>query len=371
MNNTRITRLLAALLFGLCLFSVQCQLERLEPIPTTFRKVIPVDTSYTVLKIYQRSDGQYYLCLSDDDDTGLTLLLDSEGGGKGFPLKYIKTFRLWKSIPDGEDGFLVIGTSYFQNENLYTGFLSRVRPNQMLQWNKNFSFGSTDALVQHSSNASGVILTPNQEVVVCGYHESSTDTRAGIAIFNLGGDLQISTINKASGQSQAWDVAQRPTGEYLLLNLSSLLNVNATGTDILPPIPIQMGQFTHILYIADDSYVLYKASELALVNTSGKILWYNKLLEKQNIEIGEVIAARDGSIVLCGQKSDSAFVGKYSFATGDTLWTRTFMEPATSSARFHSVSETVDRGFILGGSIIEAGKTNLYVVKTDQEGIVR
>ncbi|CAN5483000.1 hypothetical protein BH11BAC1_BH11BAC1_09190 [soil metagenome] len=114
-----------------------------------------------------------------------------------------------------------------------------------------------------------------------------------------------------------------------------------------------------------NDYDLY----LLKTNASGDTLWTRTLGDTASTQGGNFVSmTKDSSFIVCGSSRQNILLCKVNL-NGDTLWTRTYGSSLSDGA--FCVYQTIDSGYIIGGATWNygAGASDAYIIKTDSNGI--
>ncbi|MFC1547975.1 T9SS type A sorting domain-containing protein [Candidatus Neomarinimicrobiota bacterium] len=127
-------------------------------------------------------------------------------------------------------------------------------------------------------------------------------------------------------------------------------------------------------YAPPDGYESESYVYLINTNSSGDTLWTRRIGQVDGISEGSSVQqTNSGDYIIIGttRPYDIGPRGLYLIKTstsGDTLWTRTF--GGTSGREGNSVQQTIDGGYIIAGTITQDIGTDIYILKTDDAGII-
>ncbi len=164
-----------------------------------------------------------------------------------------------------------------------------------------------------------------------------------------------------------------------------LMKLDSSGDSLWAKTYTSSGHANSIQQTQDQGYIItgttemisYGNSDIFLIKTNGlgDTLW-TKTFGGAKIDEGHsVYQTSNGEFIVVGytESFGESFGDAYLIKTdinGDTLWTKTFGYGGSSSTIGYSVNQTFDGGFIIGGEVKMLGSDFLYLLKTDNDGII-
>jgi hypothetical protein len=356
------------------------------------------DAQVTFQKTFGGGGGETGNCLKQTFDDGYIMVGFTQSFGTGTDDVYlIKTDgngdTLWTKTYGGasydkgfsveqttDSGYIISGmtNSFSTWEDVY---LIRTDANGDTLWTKNYggNIGGTGYGVKQTSDG-GFIIT-GAAVSAGGIHDvllMKTDAA---------GDTLWTRTWGGGGDDYGFAVQQTNDGGYIVSgNQSSggvyLIKTDSSGDSLWTMAYILDGA-SHLTWgfsveqTADTGYIITGAttSEAFLLKTdSNGVMQWSKLYGGTQQEFGfSGMQTADGGYILLGA-SQSFPVGSYhsvlirTDASGDTLWTKTFIGGGTATG--YTVRQSSDGGFVLLCNVsgFGAGDYDFYLVKTDANG---
>ncbi len=231
------------------------------------------------------------------------------------------------------------------------------------------------------TNDSGYIITGS-------YGDSIVNLAYLIKTDSLGDTLWTKTYS-GNPCSEGYSVQQTNDGGYIVAGIiynhlidslstdSSFTNVyliktNSLGDTLWTKTYGETGDDygQSVQQINDNGYIIagYSTSDIILIRTdiNGDTLWTKTY---EGSEGRSVQQTNDNGFIITGyiwSLGEDIYLIKTD-SNGDTLWTRTYGKSGWESG--YSVRQTNDNGYIITGSTdIEAGNTDVYLIKTDTNG---
>jgi hypothetical protein len=342
--------------------------------------------------VQQTTDGGYIITghtQLEGNDTLDVYLIRTDSNGD----------TLWTKIYGGEDvdygssvqqtadgGFIIAGyTRSFGNGNLY---LIKTDDNGDTLWTKTHGgyWGAKGRDIKQTYDG-GYIIT--------GSCSSGGNTEIFLFKSDSFGDTVWVKIFNGYGWETGHSVQQTSDGGYVLAGtggFGGLSDIYVVKTDSIGitlwtkvyggdsyEFEASIQQTTDLGYfIAGNTYSFgngYDDVYLIKTDSNGDTLWTKTYGGGNNDGGYSAQQTSDGGFIIVGY-TGSYGVGNndvYLIKTdnnGDTLWTKTFGD--RNWDRGHSVQQTTDGGYIITGWITtsERGSTDVYLIKTDENGIV-
>ena len=348
------------------------------------KKVIDLSSvSITPFHGVQRSDGKYHILYATESSNGsvYSVIVDKEFTTSNN--LQIKTGLFPEGTVAQSDGSIYISSN--TSDNKY-GKLLKVSSLQSLSFEKTVDFNNGTA------NTLSSFVKPanfaNDDIVVGGYYINSalaSNVGPAIASFNKSGTPLLNKITASTTENglAISQLAQTSSGSMIGVGSAICFFCNENNDYILFFTSggvffskIDLGtkiNFTGIIRITGtNNFFLYNENgkNIRGVSSTGTMIWdknANATIIKKAISIS------DGSIILCGNSGNAAYLAKYT-PSGTLLWEKTFFEKAANSVSYaSSVEQTSDGGYLLTGGYYITGvnETDLYLVKTDKDGNIQ
>lgn len=372
------------------LLLLRCQLEKIPPVVRTFKMSVKVSESNTTLAgIYQRSkiDSNYYVVMTLPDGVTATVLLDKDGMKVGNVIPYATVKGgIIKAFSDGNDGYFLIGERILNitaSPSPVESFFSSIPSSPGTPVYKALTMSPN---TPERSNIYDAILTSAGRIMVCGgYYNESTGYDTGIAELETNGTLpsNFPKIMKKYGYFGT-GIAEKTDGGFMMTAqcirtsfpfISCGSRVGRFSNDYTP----NLVNWEQLIYLKDWSqnnlsgiekvgsslFAIHNSGYIAVIDEEFKVRW--EATNTHNVK--KIINLADNTLVVLGSKDNIIYLTKRSVDTGEAIWSETYNQP-TGTLTAVTVSETLDRGFVIGGNYTKDGKTDIYVIKTDENGKV-
>jgi hypothetical protein len=297
------------------------------------------------ISIAQTQDGGYIISgYSDsllDDQDAIMLKTDSTGnpqwckliplyGSFDFPSDLIQS-------PDG--GFLFAGLGF--NSATYEGlaFILKTDQSGNLQWNKIITSTTSGPI-----DASQLTLTNDGGVLVTGAYTINSDSKLLMMKINSSGNISWSRCYGTNFRGRVSRLTN--DGGFITCGLGQSINI-------------------------EDGALIMKTDSV------GNVQWAKVYNDKVTL-LPDLIITNGGDYVL-GKTSGASTNDSASIILiktnpqGDTIWTRSLKTDSMlgyTGDRLHSLLQTSDNGFLLGGHVDNNSTLfkGIYLVKTDADG---
>lgn len=368
------------------LILLRCQLEKIPPVAKTFNKSVKVsEVNTSLVGIYQRSklDSNYYVAMTLPDGIVATVLLDKDGmkASDVVPYSTVKG-GIIKAFPDGDDGYFLIGAkilNFIQNPPFFAHIpnSSGVPAYQPLTMGPNTS---------ENSIIYDAVLTSAGKIMICGgYYVGSTGYDIGITELEANGVIRSGFPEIVKKYAYVGTgIAERTDGGFMMtancktnsvpsLSCGSrVIRFSNYYNDPMVPwylqIPFKDWSQTNlsgIEKIGGGLFAIYNAGYIGVIDEEFMVKW--ETTNTHNVK--KIIATSDNNILVLGTADNKIYLTKRSAATGKVIWSEYYTEP-TGTITAVTVSETLDGGFIIGGNYTKGSETDIYVIKTDENGKV-
>ncbi|HWQ95732.1 MAG TPA: hypothetical protein VN368_00010 [Candidatus Methylomirabilis sp.] len=308
--------------------------------------------------VHQTTNDTYILFISSGNyierSPGINLKKYDAGWNELWNSTYKGMYGIYNiNVELTDEGGYIISGEVASADTYIDAMLIKTDPNGSILWNKTFGATGDDGF-------NSIQKTQDGGYILAGY--TGADHSADVLNFYYG-DAWLLKVD-AEGNKQ-WDIifgrlemkqirSVRQTGEggYIFVGRSG---INPSGSWVV--------KLTKDTIMPDNSPAQETQPELS-------ILWTRKYDAKDIVYA--LLQAEDGGIVLTGMNyiNNQAFLMKTD-SSGKELWNNTFRwENKSYANEFHSIDETMDGGYILGGmTVYDAyGIYDAWLVKTDREG---
>lgn len=336
----------------------------------------------------QTMDGGYIITGSQQTETNIynaVLIKTDELGDTLWTKTFDKTSNsCGYSVQQTTDlGYILTGKTDKDTKSLDDLLLIKTDEFGDTLWRK--TYGTTGQEYGHS-----VKQTSDGGYIVCGF----SNFNYHLYLYLLKTDTYGDTLwtKTYGGNCSGRSVKQTEDGGYIVVG--SIRSTSSRGQDVYLVKTDSYGdtlwtrtydeQYTDKGYSVqqtiDGGYIISGSTNevgnrdvyLCKTNIDGEVLWSKTYGGDRHDEGLSVQQTLNGGYIINGytQKSQEDF-DMYMIRTdeiGDTVWTKTFGGEYEDSG--HSVQQTTDGGFILSGFYESNSGNNVYVIKTDGDGIV-
>jgi hypothetical protein len=312
---------------------------------------------------------------------------------------HLATFYHAQQTSDG--GFILSGN---YPSNLYTAFLLKLAPNGDVTWGKsligNNSYSPSLYFVKQTSDGGYIAAGHN--------HVGSSTFLFYLVRTNANGDTlwtrcyggDNSSYNNASSVIETADggfiVAGEANNSHLGL-AGHLIKINSNGDvqwskAFQSTVYYDVTAFSDIEPTKDSGYIvtgtftnysLDKGVFIARLNSSGDTLWtrsFVNLANNYNLTGRSAVQTSDGGFIVLGSTTNTSTLSGFApiiklNSAGDTVWTRAFAFSIPGSNVFNNLNtirQTPDGGYIIAGNAKMGTSTNYgnyaMLIKTDSLG---
>ncbi|MEK9136251.1 MAG: T9SS type A sorting domain-containing protein [Bacteroidota bacterium] len=279
-------------------------------------------------------------------------------------------------------GFIIAGlTTSFAGAEAY---LVKTAENGVLQWQKNFHYGTTQALLQAVTQTSDggyaaagwSVFVPNTQIIA--FYLVKT---------NSNGDTLWSKVYPFAVSGSAAALQQTTDGGYIMAGEVNsqmfVMKTTASGDTMwVRTFPGNgQGHGTSVQQTSDggfivlgwghDSFIRYM--KFVKLDSTGATQWLKTFGETNYFSYsGAVRQTIDGGYIISGDYAAGVGGGSQAYliktnAVGDTTWTRRYFTPGYHSAS--SVSQAFDGGYIVAGVAgPNANVQDAFLMKTNENG---
>jgi len=339
------------------------------------------DTGYIAVGSASNFEGNCNVYLVKTDKYGNTVW-QKNYWGIGEDLGYSV-----KQTMDG--GYIITGAKYEVGAVFGDIYLIRTDNNGDTLWTKtyghynDFSWGYS---VIENTDGSFIIAGAILDTVLC--------RRAGYIVkTDANGDTIWTKVYEEYNESYFNDIKKMANGYFLVSGSNQnyagrdcayLLKLKENGDTVWTKTIIDPNSklFGGMISMYDtsgfifDGYITYSSWEddlyLMKTDTNGNLIWFKTYGGVGRQNLARSCQAFDGGIVLTGNvkdSTDSHYTYIYLVKTdndGDTLWSRKLGGSDNNAA--YCVQTTNDNGIIICGRKIVGSETDLYLIKTDENG---
>ena len=302
-------------------------------------------------KIYggDKTDWAYALCATPNGECFIAGITQSWGqNGDCYLLKInADGDTLWTkfygrqmydratSVVETFDGKYVITgfTEYGDNGN-YDVYLAKMDGNGQLDWSK--SLGEFSSEEGHA-----VIQAADSGFVIVGSQTVGTSSNKELMIMKTDSSGNVDWIKTYGGDKNeiARSIKQLNDDGFIITGYTQSFGVN--------------------------SYNVY----LVRTDENGDTLWTKVIGDITRSEGYDVIEAADDGFIVVGVYDSDVLMMKTDI-NGDTVWTRKYATESNGFEVGRSIKQTADGGYVIGGYYNDSPGYELYIIKTDSEGMV-
>jgi hypothetical protein len=224
-------------------------------------------------------------------------------------------------------------TEYGENGN-YDVYLTKMDGNSQINWSKSlgeFSSEEGHALIQDADG--GFVIVGSQTV--------GTSSNKELMIMKTDSSGTVDWITTYGGDKNdlARSIKQLDDKGFIITGYTQSFGVN--------------------------SYNVY----LIRTDENGDTLWTRVIGDVTRSEGYDVIEAVDNGFIIVGGWDSNVLMMKTD-TNGDTVWTRKYATESNGFEIGHSIKKTADGGYVIGGYYNDYPGYELYIIKTDSEGMV-
>jgi len=346
------------------------------------------------LSVLQTSDGGYAILgitnssLGSPNDIyliktnayGDTLWNKTYGGSENdLAMKIIKTF-------DG--GYIVVGTTASFGNGGFDILLIKLDAFFNTNWTKTIGGAS-------SEYGNNIIQTCDSGYIIAGnkHSLSNNDDWYIVKINNLGDTIWTKTYDYAGYDDWGFSAAETSDGGFVITGVTQtwqethaqIIKLNSNGALLWSKNYDSAGDWACSIYKTNDGGFIISGSSTGNINNAGGILLiktnadgdtiWTRVYGNPNWGQGVAVAqTNDGGYLTCGYLdlmtgNRKAYIIKTDIM-GDTIWTRLYGNDFETN--FQSFDFTNDGGYIFTGyqEVSHEGPYDVYLVKTDANGIV-
>ncbi len=364
---------------GACLLvvSLVSTVSALPP-DTSWTRAYGADSEYDdCYSVCQTSDGTYIAVGTKSSRPGLMdawlLKLDADGDTQWtmtYGSQYADDARAVHQTRDG--GYIIARSLGLSDLPLWGPWLVKTDANGATLWSRSYGWGL----------ANGAQQTFDGGYILVGFVEMG-DQRALLVKADTNGDtIWTRDFSGLDTEEVGYAVRQTPDSGYAVLantvisGIGSLwlLRTDAKGDTIWTRrLGAVHANRNSLALTSDGGFAvaahtdsLGQSAWLARLDGSGNTLWTKVYQGELNNGVSAVQQTVDGGFIIAGiannvltDSNDIQLVR--TDANGDTLWTKTVGGPGNQEG--YSVQQTLDSGYIVGGTTASHGGTRAYFVK--------
>lgn len=345
--------------------------------------------SITPLYGMQRtSDGKYHILFStsSSSSTLYSVIVDKEFKATT-PTTILANFVPYSIEALNDGGYLVSAQNTADGKY---GRLIKISSAAGLSFDNKIDFNDNTA--NTVSYAYGVSNLANEEFVLSGLYVNSNKTPTSAPALNTFNKSGTTLLKKRVESTNVenifiYKLAQTSSGSLIGIGKTwfcwgctpkrMLVFLTSSG-NYSKTIDISTTSYEDIIRIGTtNNYLLFKNSgKIRAIDANGTQVWEKTVVSAKTDIINAATTLSDGSIVVCGKKSDIAYVAKFN-SSGTLLWEKTYPQKAIPSQTVisyaTSVKLTSDGGLLITGGTYVSGVNDidLYLIKTDKDGNIQ
>jgi len=351
--------------------------------------------SITPLHGVQRSDGKYHIIYKTSSSGGTlySVIIDKEFKAAS-SLSILGSFNHNSIAPLNDGSFLISAPNTADNK---FGRLIKISSSQLpLSFDKSIDFN--DGVANTTSFAYAVSNLDKEEFILSGFYINATKKPTSAPAINTFSKSGTSLLKKRVESTDVENIyitrlAQTSSGNNLIglgntywcnnCTPKRLLVILTSGGNFSKKVDLGTAVFNDIVRIGTtNNFLLRGSNKIRAIKEDGTQIWEKTVVELSekgailNNAINNATSLSDGSILVCGNKSNTAYLAKYK-DNGELSWEKSYTQKAGSGQTIisyaSSVTSTSDGGFLITGGTYIAGvnDTDLYLIKTDKDGNIQ